>query len=236
MRAFVFRLTPVCLAISSAFGGLSVAEAEEEKTLTLSPVVVTATRQAQDSFDLPIAIDVVTEKDIKDGQLQMQLSESLIRIPGITAQNRTQQAQDPQISSRGFGSRSSFGVRGVRVYIDGIPLTMPDGQGQPGVVDLSAIKSIEVMRGPFSSLYGNSSGGVIQMFTQDAPATPTIGVTTMFGSYDTKRNVLEASGQLEGLEYMLNISNFESDGYRDHSSSNKKMATAKFKINVNEVV
>ena len=116
MRAFVFRLTPVCLAISSAFGGLSVAEAEEEKTLTLSPVVVTATRQAQNSFDLPIAIDVVTEKDIKDGQLQMQLSESLIRIPGITAQNRTQQAQDPQISSRGFGSRSSFGVRGVRVW------------------------------------------------------------------------------------------------------------------------
>ncbi|KQT44050.1 MULTISPECIES: TonB-dependent receptor [unclassified Methylophilus] len=234
MRAFVFRLTPVCLAISSAFGCLSVAEAEEEKTLTLSPVVVTATRQAQNSFDLPIAIDVVTEKDIKDGQLQMQLSESLIRVPGITAQNRTQQAQDPQISSRGFGSRSSFGVRGVRVYVDGIPLTMPDGQGQPGVVDLSAIKSIEVMRGPFSSLYGNSSGGVIQMFTRDAPPTPTIGATTMFGSYDTKRNVLEAAGQLEGLEYMLNISNFESDGYRDHSSSNKKMATAKFKININE--
>jgi iron complex outermembrane recepter protein len=234
MRAFVFRLTPVCLAISSAFGGLSVAEAEEEKTLTLSPVVVTATRQAQNSFDLPIAIDVVTEKDIKDGQLQMQLSESLIRIPGITAQNRTQQAQDPQISSRGFGSRSSFGVRGVRVYVDGIPLTMPDGQGQPGVVDLSAIKSIEVMRGPFSSLYGNSSGGVIQMFTADAPATPTVGATTMFGSYGTKRQVLEAAGQSEGIEYMLNVSNFESDGYRANSQSDKQMATAKFKIHISD--
>ncbi|MGQ3089505.1 MAG: TonB-dependent receptor family protein [Methylophilus sp.] len=234
MRAFVFRLTPVCLAISSAFSGLSVAEAEEEKTLILSPVVVTATRQAQNSFDLPVAIDVVTEKDIKDGQLQMQLSESLIRVPGITAQNRTQQSQDPQISSRGFGSRSSFGVRGVRVYVDGIPLTMPDGQGQPGVVDLSAIKSIEVMRGPFSSLYGNSSGGVIQMFTADAPATPTIGATTMFGSYDTKRNVLEAAGRSEGVEYMLNVSNFESNGYRDRSSSDKQMGTAKFKFNISE--
>ena len=234
MRAFVFRLTPVCLAISSAFGGLSVAEAEEEKTLTLSPVVVTATRQAQNSFDLPIAIDVVTEKDIKDGQLQMQLSESLIRIPGITAQNRTQQAQDPQISSRGFGSRSSFSVRGVRVYVYGIPLTMPDGQGQPGVVDLSAIKSIEVMRGPFSSLYGNSSGGVIQMFTADAPATPTFGATTMFGSYGTKRQVLEAAGQSEGIEYMLNVSNFESDGYRANSQSDKQMATAKFKIHISD--
>lgn len=231
MRAF--HLTPVCLAISAAFGS-NLTLADEEKTLTLSPVVVTATRQAQNSFDLPVAIDVVEQQNIKDGQLQMNLSESLIRVPGITAQNRTQQAQDPQISSRGFGSRSAFGVRGVRVYVDGIPLTMPDGQGQPGVVDLSAIKSIEVMRGPFSSLYGNSSGGVIQMFTQDAPQTPTVGATTMFGSYDTKRNVLEAAGKSEAVEYLFNISNFESNGYRDHSSSDKQMATAKFKFHINE--
>ena len=230
MRAL--RLAPIYIAISTAFN--TPAFADEETTITLSPVVVTATRQAQNSFDLPVAIDVVEQKNIKDGQLQMNLSESLIRVPGLTAQNRTQQAQDPQISSRGFGSRSSFGVRGIRVYVDGIPLTMPDGQGQPGVVDLSSIKSIEVMRGPFSSLYGNSSGGVIQMFTQDAPATPTIGATTMFGSYDTKRNVLEAAGQLEGLEYSLNVSNYESDGYRANSSSNKQMATAKFKFNLNE--
>lgn len=232
MRALHF--TPLSVAIATAFGTPFSVWADEEKTLTLSPVVVTATRQAQNSFDLPIAIDVVEQQNIKDGQLQMNLSESLIRVPGITAQNRTQQAQDPQISSRGFGSRSAFGVRGVRVYVDGIPLTMPDGQGQPGVVDLSAIKSIEVMRGPFSSLYGNSSGGVIQMFTQDAPATPTVGATTMFGSYDTKRNVLEAAGKSEGIEYLLNISNFESNGYRDHSSSDKQMATAKFKFNISE--
>ncbi|MFD0929219.1 TonB-dependent receptor family protein [Methylophilus glucosoxydans] len=230
----VFRFTPLSMAIATAFTAPTSGLADEEKAVTLSPIVVTATRQAQNSFDLPVAIDVVEQKNIKDGQLQINLSESLIRVPGITAQNRTQQAQDPQISSRGFGARSSFGVRGIRIYVDGIPLTMPDGQGQPGVVDLSAIKSIEVMRGPFSSLYGNSSGGVIQMFTQDAPATPTLGATAMFGSYDTKRNILEASGQLEGMEYMLNVSNFESDGYRDHSRSNKQMATAKFKFNLTE--
>ena len=232
MRAL--RLTPLTIAIATAFSTPMVAFADGETTLTLSPIVVTATRQAQNSFDLPVAIDVVEQKNIKDGQLQMNLSESLIRVPGISAQSRTQQAQDPQISSRGFGSRSSFGVRGVRVYVDGIPLTMPDGQGQPGVVDLSSIKSIEVMRGPFSSLYGNSSGGVIQMFTQDAPDSPTVGATTMFGSYDTKRNVLEAAGKSENIEYMLNVSNFESNGYRDHSSSDKKMGTAKFKIHISE--
>ena len=156
-------------------------QAYAEEALSISPVVVTATRTEQNSFDLPVAINVVEKKDIQDGQLQMTLSESLIRVPGITAQNRTNQSQDPQISSRGFGSRSSFGVRGVRVYVDGIPLTMPDGQGQPGIVDISAIKSIEVMRGPFSALYGNSSGGVIQLLSEDAPKTAEIGSKIMFG-------------------------------------------------------
>lgn len=206
----------------------------EESTSILSPVVVTATRIEQNSFDLPVAIDVVDQHNIQDGLPQMLLSESLIRLPGITAQNRNNQAQDPQISSRGFGSRSAFGVRGVRVYVDGIPLTMPDGQGQPGVVDLSAIRSIEVMRGPFSALYGNSSGGVIQMVTENAPQTPEVGATVMFGSYDTKRQVMEAAGQLDGLEYLLNISNFETDSFRDHGKGDKQMATAKFKFNLSE--
>jgi iron complex outermembrane receptor protein len=209
------------------------AYAADDARLT-SPVVITATRVEQNSFDLPVAIDVVEKKDIQDGQLQMTLSESLIRVPGITAQNRTNQSQDPQISSRGFGSRSSFGVRGVRVYVDGIPLTMPDGQGQPGIVDLSAIKSIEVMRGPFSALYGNSSGGVIQLFSEDAPKTPEIGSKIMFGSYDTRRQIMDAAGTVGNVEYLMNVSNFETDGYRQHSSGDKQAATAKFKIKVNE--
>ena len=205
-----------------------------EDNIVSAPVVVTATRVEQNSFDLPVAIDVVDKSDIQDGQLQMTLSESLIRVPGVTAQNRTQQAQDPQISSRGFGSRSSFGVRGIRLYVDGIPLTMPDGQGQPGVVDLSAIKSVEVMRGPFSALYGNSSGGVIQMLTEDAPKSLEVGGTVMFGSYNTRRQVLDATGTTENIEYLLNVSNFESDGYRDHSESDKQAVTAKFKINISD--
>jgi iron complex outermembrane recepter protein len=231
------QLKVIPLAIASAFSLApiqSVYAEESEKMMQLAPIVVTGTRTEQNSFDLPIAIDVVKQEDIQNGQLQMTLSESLIRVPGITAQNRTQQAQDPQISSRGFGSRSAFGVRGVRVYVDGIPLTMPDGQGQPGVVDLSAIKSIEVMRGPFSALYGNSSGGVIQLFTEDAPDTPEIGSTVMFGSYNTKRQVINAAGVANGVEYLLNASNFESDGYRDNSESDKQAATAKFKFNISE--
>ena len=235
MAHHAFKIKSLTLAVIACSGPqISFAEDLSEKTMRLSPVVVSATRVEQNSFDLPVAIDVVTKKDIQDGQLQMTLSESLIRVPGITAQNRTQQAQDPQISSRGFGSRASFGVRGIRIFLDGIPLTMPDGQGQPGIVDLSAIRSVEVMRGPFSALYGNTSGGVIQMLTENAPETPEVGGSIMFGSYNTKREILKASGTSENVEYLLNVSNFSSDGYRDNSKSDKQLATAKFKFNISD--
>jgi iron complex outermembrane recepter protein len=231
---FKFKPLPLAVLCALQLPTASSAADDEKKVINIAPIVVTGTRTETNSFDLPIAIDLVESKDIQTGQLQMQLSESLIRVPGITAQNRNNQAQDPQISTRGFGSRSAFGVRGVRVYVDGIPLTMPDGQGQPGVVDLAAIRSIEVMRGPFSALYGNSSGGVIQLFTENAPKTPEIGGTVMFGSYDTKRQVLNAAGSLDGVEYLFNVSNFETDGFREHNNGQKEQATAKFKFNISD--
>jgi iron complex outermembrane receptor protein len=229
----MFSRKPLYLAILAGLTSNS-GWAEESTEVIAAPVVVTATRAEQNSFDLPVAIDVVDTTQIQDGQLQMTLSESLIRVPGITAQNRNQLAQDPQISIRGFGARSSFGVRGVRVYQDGIPLSMPDGVGQPGVVDLAAAKSIEVMRGPFSALYGSSSGGVINILSEDAPAKTKLGGSAMFGSYDTRRQTLEAGGTVENLEYQLQTSHYESDGYRDHSASKKDMATAKVRLNISE--
>ncbi|HYD33750.1 MAG TPA: TonB-dependent receptor plug domain-containing protein, partial [Methylophilaceae bacterium] len=226
----------LCVAIAGTLAPAVSYSAEDDSTQqtnaqVLSPVVITATRQEQNSFDLPVAIDVVSQDQIQDGQARMNLSESLIRIPGITAQNRTQMAQDPQISSRGFGARSAFGVRGVRVYVDGIPLTMPDGQGQPSNVDLDVVNRIEVMRGPFSALYGNSSGGVVQLFTEDAPEIPEVSAGILFGSYDTQRQNVRAAGTSEGIEYLFNFSNYESDGYRDHSANQKEQGTGKFTIN-----
>lgn len=244
--SFCFRRLPTQLLLAGLFStGLSATaiaaevrltqdEIEAANVMLLSPVVVTATRVEQSSFDLPMAIDYVDKSQIQDAQMQMTLSESLIRVPGVTAQNRNQLAQDPQISIRGFGSRSSFGVRGVRVYVDGIPLSMPDGVGQPGIVDLASMKGIEVLRGPFSALYGSSSGGVINMLSEDAPKTPTLSATAIFGSDDTRRQVIKAGGTLENIEYQLNASHYESDGYRDHSASKKDMATAKIRINISE--
>jgi len=211
-----------------------IANAAAQETKTLSPVVVTATRVEQDSFDLPMSIDKVEKDTIQNGGVKMTLSESLARVPGITAQNRNQMAQDPQISSRGFGARSSFGVRGIRVYVDGIPLSMPDGIGNPGSVDLGAMSSIEVMRGPFSAMYGNSSGGVIQMFTDKAPATPEVSGDILFGSFNTRRESVQATGTKNGVEYLVNYSDYNSEGFRQQSGNDKRQATAKLGIKIAE--
>ena len=197
----------------------------------LAPTVVTATRVETNSFDLPVSIDVVEKKDL-EGQLNMTLSESLIRIPGITAQNRTQMAQDPQISTRGFGARSTFGVRGIRVYVDDIPLSTPDGIATPGNIDIGTLKSIEVMRGPFSSLYGSSSGGVINLRTQNAPKDPEIGFNALYGSYNTDKELAYATGTSKGVEYLINYSRYSSDGYRQNSENEKEAATVKLKTNI----
>ena len=199
----------------------------------LAPTVVTATRVETNSFDLPVSIDVVDEEKIKFGQLGMTLSESLIRVGGMTANNRTQMAQDPQISSRGFGARSAFGVRGIRVLVDGIPLTMPDGISQPGSIDLNNLKSIEVMRGPFSALYGSSSGGVINMRTEDISKIPEVNAGLMFGSYGTRKENLGASGSSQGIDYLIDVSNFSTDGYRDNSKTDKNQATVKLTTKIN---
>ncbi len=225
------RKTTLAVMVASCFGS-GFAHAQEAKVL--SPVVVTATRVEQDSFDLPMAIDKVEKKDIQDGQLRMTLSESLSRIPGITAQNRNQMAQDPQISSRGFGARSSFGVRGLRVYVDGIPLSMPDGIGNPGSVDLGIIGGIEVMRGPFSAMYGNSSGGVIQLLTDKAPATPEVEADVLYGSFGTRRAGAQAAGTQKGVEYLVNYSDYTSDGFRQHSANEKRQATVKLGVKLSE--
>ena len=202
--------------------------------LVTAPVVVTATRQEQNSFDLPVSIDVVNAQQIQEGQLQVNISESLARVPGIVAQFRGQYAQDLQISTRGFGARSQFGVRGVRLYADGIPLTMPDGQGQTGTMDMGSAQRIEVMRGPFSSLYGNSSGGVVQIFTADGPKDPTLQGSLTVGSYNTQREAVKFGGTAGALNYNANLSHLESDGYRQHSAVRRDLFNTKLGVQLRE--
>ncbi len=184
-----------------------------------APVVVTATRVEQNSFDLPVSIDVVSGETIHDGQAQVNLSETAVRIPGVIVGNRNNYAQDLAVSTRGFGARSAFGVRGVRLYADGIPMSMPDGQGQTGTFNLDTAKRVEFLRGPFSALYGNSSGGVVQIFTADGAKQPTISGGIQFGSNNTNRETLGVSGQAGEVNYIASASRFDTEGYRDHSEA-----------------
>lgn len=196
--------------------------------------VVTATRAPTNIEQLPMAIDVIDRKTIANGQPQLLLSESLPRIAGVVAHNRQNYAQDLQISIRGFGARSTFGVRGLRIYVDDIPATMPDGQGQLSHIDLNSAARIEVLHGPFSSLYGNSSGGVISIFSEEpkfageeSKPDDRINVATGFGSNDTQRQAVKISGARTAFNYLLDVTHFDGDGYREHSAVERTNVNAK---------
>ena len=209
-------------------------QAYAEEALSISPVVVTATRTEQNSFDLPVSIDVVNGDTIRDSRQQINLSETAARIPGVVVANKFNLAQDLAVSTRGFGARSAFGVRGVRLYEDGIPLSMPDGQGQTGTFNLDTARQIEFMRGPFSALYGNSSGGVVQILTRDGAKDPTVSGGLTLGSYNTRRESLTVEGEESNVNYVVNGSHLSTDGYRDHSEATRDMLHTKLSYNASD--
>jgi iron complex outermembrane receptor protein len=202
------------LLLLSLFASTS-AFAEDIKQL--SPTVVTATRYETNSFDLPLSIDAVTGSEIRDARTGANLSEIAPRIPGVVINYRSTAAQELSISTRGFGARSQFGVKGIRIYADGIPLNSADGQGQAGSINIDTLGQIEFMRGPFSALYGNSSGGVVQAFTRDGAKDPTITVGASSGTWNTNKQSITYEGQAGPVNYILNAYQFVSDGYREHS-------------------
>jgi iron complex outermembrane receptor protein len=199
----------------------------QSETAQLDPVVVTATRRAERSFDVPASVDSIDGATIRDGQPAINLSETLVRVPGVFAANRNNYAQDLQISSRGFGARATFGVRGVRLYQDFIPATMPDGQGQTGSFSLLSAQRIEALRGPFSTLYGNASGGVIAVFTEDPPARPFVDGALSIGSYRTYNAGVKTGGTAGPVGYVVAVNRFDTDGYRDHSAATRDLVNAK---------
>jgi iron complex outermembrane receptor protein len=190
-------------------------------------VIVTGSRTEHDIADFPAAIDVVSAGQIRDTQMRVNASESLVAVPGLVIQNRQNYAQDLQISSRGFGARSQFGVRGVRLIADGIPATMPDGQGQAATFNLDMAERIEVLRGPFSTLYGNHSGGVIQLFTREGRGRPTLETTVSGGSDGMVKVDVNAQGESNGIGYVVDGSRFDTDGYRAHSAARRDQGFAK---------
>ncbi|MDH4395386.1 MAG: TonB-dependent receptor [Limnobacter sp.] len=214
-------------SIFCSFLGVN-ANAAEGETANLDNMVVTATRELKDAFDVPASVDKITQDTLeKAGTFQVNLSETLTRVPGLVINNRNNFAQDLQISIRGFGARSTSGVRGVRLIADGIPATMPDGSGQISHFSLSSAESIEVLRGPFSSLYGNSSGGVINIITEEPKKGNEIELNQVFGTDNTSRTGIKFNTGTEDFGWVLDMSHFETDGYRNHSEAKRDNVNSK---------
>jgi len=185
----------------------------------LDTIVVSANRTEQRIMDTAASISVVNSQQLHDGQPEQNLSEPLQHTPGIFALNRQNYAQDLLISSRGFGANSAFGARGIKLIVDGIPGTAADGQGQISHIDLASADHFEVMRGPFSVLYGNSAGGVINVFTENGK--PGAELTPYFsaGSYGQSKFGIKADGEKNKVNYVLDAGKFHTDGSRDHSAA-----------------
>jgi iron complex outermembrane recepter protein len=216
------RPLPLVIALAVPWMGSAV------QAQSLAPVTISATRTELPPFEVPASVDVIDGERLRaDGRAQLNLSESLALTPGVLARDRQNQAQDLQLSVRGFGARSTFGVRGVRIYVDGIPATMPDGQGQLSHIDLGSASRVEVLRGPFSALYGNSSGGVVQVFTEPGQGPATLTPSVAWGSDGFYRSGLKAAGSSGSLGYTLNASRFSSDGFRAHSAAERDLANAR---------
>ena len=195
------------------------ASAQEADTDVLDEIVVSATRREASVRDVARSISRIDKQRIQVGTQQIGLDESLAGIPGLYMQNRYNFAQDLRISLRGFGARSSFGIRGIKVLVDGIPETLPDGQAGVDSIDIGSAQSIEVLRGPSSSLYGNASGGVIAITSELGATDPYIEGRIAGGEYGYRQLQFKSAGEWGASDYLFNVSRTELDGYRDHSSA-----------------
>ena len=223
-----FAIGSACALAATA----SYAQTAAPTSTQLDPVIISVERSRQSTFDAPAAITAVMRDTIESAGPQVNLSEALNRVPGISVLNRQNYSQDLQLSIRGFGSRSTFGIRGVRLIVDGIPATMPDGQGQASNIALTSAGRIEVLRGPLAQLYGNAAGGVVQVFTDMDVQQPTTTVSGSIGPYGQNKVGVKFGAAGPSDAVVLDASTFHTDGFRPHSKANRDQINGKWQHDV----
>ncbi|MFW5816691.1 MAG: TonB-dependent receptor family protein, partial [Wenzhouxiangella sp.] len=232
----------VLLLVGSGFAAQAVEDASDSENATPAEdsrtaadgdgapqdrVSVTVTRLDRELLDAPAAISRLGEQALQTARQQLQLDETLSRVPGVFFQNRYNFAQNQRLAIRGFGARSPFGIRGIRLLVDGFPETLPDGQAQVDGIDLESVTQAEVLRGPSSALHGNASGGVISLRTQDGRGlAPEVQLRTTAGSYGFERYGIRAGGQFEDWNAYLSAWDLSYDGYREQSRTDKRLLNA----------
>lgn len=199
-----------------------------DTVVEVEPVVVNATRTGDEWARTALSASVVDAADSR-GEQALTVGNMLSAVPGVVVQSRYNAAQGLRPAIRGFGSRSSFGVRGIRVLVDGVPLTMPDGQTELDGVDVGLVERMEVIRGPAAVLYGNGAGGVLAITTREPSEQPSVAGDISAGSYGFRRQSVEASGTEGNLGALAAISSTQMDGYRDHATSESNNFTGKLR-------
>ncbi len=214
---------------------LSCVAISQDKFNELDEIEVTATRLDSTLLRSSRSVSVVGKDEIQNATQLLAMDEVLAGVPGLYMQNRYNFSQDLRVSLRGFGARSAFGIRGIKVIVDGIPETLPDGQAGVDSIDLGSASRIEVIRGPSSSNFGNASGGVIAIETETGTDPGFVQTTIATGDLGYSKFQLKSGGKTENMNYLINFSKQELDGYREHSVSEGSLMNAKFGFNLSEI-
>ncbi len=228
----LLSLVPAGASLAQQPTGADTTAQDTARVRQLPELNVTVTRSAEPLLRVPYAVGVLDRTDIQRGQQTTGIDEALNNLPGVVVSNRYNFSLDQRISIRGFGSRSNFGVRGLKILLDGVPQTLPDGQSQLTNIDFSTIERAEVLRGASSSLYGNASGGVISFQSQAATAGPFAQTVRVQGGsgerdgddfYKWQTWTSGRSGRVSGT---LSLSQFKADGFRQHSAAEVRQLNA----------
>lgn len=230
-KSLVILLSPVFV---TGLKGCDIAKAQETEIEKIAPIVIIGTRSPKPVLELPASVGVLERDEIQTALPNLQPANILSKIPGVYAKDRGLNfTQDAKITLRGFGARAQFGIREIKIFWDNIPLTMADGQADIDKLDLSFIERIEVLKGPLAVLYGNAAGGVIYFQTEEGPPKPvSLGLRVSGGRFGLHKENLRIGGQVGRLNYMLGLTTFYIQGFREHSSARRNYANLKLNFSV----
>lgn len=196
------------------------------RTKELQAITISSSRFTATDIQTPLAITVIDQSRLQIGQSKISIFESLGAVPGVFSMNSENFNQDLRISIRGFGARAAFGIRGIKVIVDGIPESIPDGTAKVGNLDVGTMERMEIIKGPSSGLYGNASGGVISIFTEN-PTSPFAEIQTQIGAYGLQRYQVKTGQTINKLTYFVSASRLTSTGFRDHSALERNFFNGK---------
>jgi iron complex outermembrane receptor protein len=213
--------------------GQAIAQSDTLAPTLLQPVEVTATRFVTNDLQAAYGLSTLNKTQLQSGQQQLSPAEFLAMVPGVFFMNADNFAQDLRVSIRGVGARSAFGIRGVKIIVDDLPETTPDGQGQIDNLDPGHLERLEVIRGPASGLYGNSSGGVLSFRTEEAPERPFLQISARFGAFGFQQYQVKTGGRSKGWQYIANVTHVRTDGFREQSRMRNTLANLKIRRQIN---